>query len=631
MIDLNEVGASASFNAAGNPELRVGLYLPGVRASDRFSVVVRVIHTADRFDPAVPTKDVDLAWQPGHTLDLWTATVPLTPASSSHLGQEGIYLYRFQLFWTPPGGSKQLVTAWFPDPFARSTDIGRLSAVRLSHSAPSFVWTDNSYRTPDLDDLIVYEMQVEEFNDSFDGVTDRLTYLQSLGVNCLELMPVMSSKLDFDWGYGPLNYFAPSPRLGGGDSLKRLVNAAHGQGMAVILDVVYEHVDPMFAYFRVYQDIADTTGTPKPASPMIRGFNKYGFGPATDFDQDFTREFFLLANKMWLDEYHADGFRYDEVSDWYEGTRAAGYRDLTEQTYRHSLTIPRFQRAANSYSRIIQAAEALGKARQILRETFSNAAWQDELLNKAEDMIKWRYANADIAHLLDTRFSGYPDTKTVVDASGNSVEMPVAPFQYVETHDHSPLIVWAGTEGEGPLPEGDRDQFYRTQPYAIALYTCQGVPMLWEGQEIADNYNLPDNGLARVHLRRDLHWEYFYDTNGSALIRLYRRLGQLRRTLRCLRSRESFYYFQQSLQGNQVIAYHRHAPAAGGQAEEFAMVLLNFGDSAGTIRVPFPKAGTWHEMIDKEFRDQTVNVGSDGAVQTIIVPSNYGMIFVPGA
>ena len=59
--------------------------------------------------------------------------------------------------------------------------------------------------------------------------------------------------------------------------------------------------------------------------------------------------------------------------------------------------------------------------------------------------------------------------------------------------------------------------------------------MLWQGQEIADNYNLPDNGEARVHLRRDMHWEYFYDLDGQPLIRVYRRLGQLRKSSRALR------------------------------------------------------------------------------------------------
>jgi hypothetical protein len=109
---------------------------------------------------------------------------------------------------------------------------------------------------------------------------------------------------------------------------------------------------------------------------------------------------------------------------------------------------------------------------------------------------------------------------------------------------------------------------------------------------------------------------------------VHRRLGQLRRSSRALRSRESYYYYLQSLQGTQIIAYHRHAPAAGGGAEQYAMVLVNFADSAGTISVPFPKAGTWTEMLDADVRNLTINVAAAGAVQTITVPSNYGMIFV---
>ena len=73
----------------------------------------------------------------------------------------------------------------------------------------------------------MYELHVQQFNDTFDGVVDRLDYLESLGVNCLELMPVMSHKLDFDWGYGPLHYFSPSAHFGDVEGLKHLVDAAH--------------------------------------------------------------------------------------------------------------------------------------------------------------------------------------------------------------------------------------------------------------------------------------------------------------------------------------------------------------------------------------------------------------------
>jgi hypothetical protein len=98
---------------------------------------------------------------------------------------------------TRPGGSRQLVTRWFTDPFARQTDIGMLAAVNCGRTPPApFDWSDAGWRTPELDDLIVYELQVEQFNDTFAGVADRLVYLKSLGVNCLELMPVTSTKLD---------------------------------------------------------------------------------------------------------------------------------------------------------------------------------------------------------------------------------------------------------------------------------------------------------------------------------------------------------------------------------------------------------------------------------------------------
>ena len=629
MIDLTEVSAFPSYDAAGNAQIRFGLYLPGIRAADGFSVVVRIIHSADRFNVAVQTQNQNLTWTAGSALDFWTATVTLTNDGTSHSGSDGEYLYRYQLWWTPAGGSSQLVTSWFPDPFARATDIGLMSATVLSKTPTPFQWTDDAYRTPEFADLVVYELQVEEFNDTFDGVIDRLDYLDSLGVNCLELMPVTSAKVDFDWGYGPLYHFSPSERFGGSDALKRLVDAAHARGIAVILDVVYEHVDPAFAYSGVFNDIANTSGPPHPASPMVNGMNVWGFGPACDWTQTFCQDYFFAVDQMWLDEYHVDGFRYDEITDLYVGARAAGYKDHATRIYTHSLGIPRFQGGVNSYSRIIQCAEALGISKQVMNETYTNAAWTNDLLNKVEDMIQWNYVDDNFAHILDPLFSGYPGSQTVVDSANNPVQRPVAPFQYLESHDHSQLIVFAGVNQDGgPLPEGNRDLFYKLQPYAIALYTCQGIPMLWQGQELADNYNLPDNGMARVHLRRDTHWEFFYDQDGQPLIRVYRRMGQLRSSSRALRGTQSYYYYQQSHQGTQIIAYHRYAPAAGTQPEDWAMVLLNFANTTGQITVPFPKAGTWKEMLDADQRTYVVNVANDGDPQTITVPSNYGMVFI---
>ena len=213
VIALNEVGAFPSLTPGGF-QIRFGVYLPGVRAADGFEVVVRVIHRDDRFDPAIAPRDTPLAWDSTHPLDLWSETVAVLPAPGTSFGKEGMYLYRFQLSWSPPGGPRTIVTEWFCDPFARETDVGELSAVRVARAPPPVTWTDANHKTPELDELIVYELQVEEFNDTFEGVIERIPYLLSLGVNCLELMPVTSPKMDFDWGYGPLNYFAPAARFG---------------------------------------------------------------------------------------------------------------------------------------------------------------------------------------------------------------------------------------------------------------------------------------------------------------------------------------------------------------------------------------------------------------------------------
>lgn len=626
MIDLTEVGAFPSSTGPNQFSVRLGIYLPGIHATDGFEVIARVIHSDDRFDPSVPAASYSLAWQAGHTLDLWTATIAFAPAGSN-LGLPGRHLYRCELWWTPAGGSRQIISPWIVDPFAREAEIGNMSVFTLDPAPAVFAWTDETFRTPDLDDLIVYELQVEEFNDTFDGVAERLTYLKSLGVNCIELMPVSSMKLDFDWGYGPLFYFAPSYRYGGPDALRRLVNAAHAQGIAVILDVVYEHVDTMFPYYRVYTDLSGFAAAPQPANPMMDGSNIYGFGPKPDFTVAFTLAYFKQANQYWIDEFHVDGFRYDEVTDLYVPPMDAGYRTLVEGTYQYSLTVPRFQGATDGYSRIVQCAEALGKATTVLAQSYTSCAWQDGLLNLAESVASGNAVTDDYAHQLDPSFMGYPSTTMVVDVAGNPVAMPVAPYQYIESHDHSQLITFVG-------PNGDRSRFFKLQPHAIALYTLQGIPMLWQGQELADDYILPNTGLDRVHLERVTHWAYFYDSYGQPLISLYRRLGNLRRGVRALRSRSSFYYNQQSLQGTQVLIYSRHAVADGTNAESWALVLLNFADSNSTVSAPFPAAGTWREMLDDSPRAAQgtapllVTINTDGAQTNITVPSNYGQVWV---
>ena len=621
MINLNEVGAFASPPTNAGVDVRFGLYLPDIDPNT-YQVLVRVIHRRDRFVPEIQPMDFALSPVLDHPLQLWEARVAVPPKSQTNFGKSGTYLYRYQLLRkAPPSGTPPVVTRWFTDPFARMTDdVGELSAFTTPDAAPNFAWTDATWKIPELEDLIVYELHVEEFNDTFAGIIDRLPYLTGLGVTCLELMPVTSLKLDFDWGYGPLHYFAPNQHWGGAQGFKALINACHAAGVAVITDMVYQHVDPAFPYHLVYADAGLS-------SPMIG--QEGPFGPEIDYSQEFARDYVTAVNRYWLNEYHLDGFRYDEVTDLYDGATGSKYAKIAYDTYNESLQIPRFTpsggTAGGEYSRIIQVPEALNRPQEILQATYSNSTWQDGLLNKAEDMAARGYVDDDFAHLLDASFCGYPSIKTVQDVFGKPVDMPVAPFQYLNSHDHSDLIAFVGG-WSGDMPFADRTRSYKLQPFIIALYTCQGTPMLWQGQEFADNHVLPPSGDARIHFRRNVHWEYFYDEAGVRLVRLHRRLGKLRHAYPALRSRQSFYDNANSRPADGMVVYHRRSSAT----RQIAIVLLNFTDRQQTISVPFPDKGTYVEMIDDDVRSSPLTVALQNPNQfiTVSVPSNYGYIFV---
>src|SRR5262249_49979287 len=200
--------------------------------------------------------------------------------------------------------------------------------------------------------------------------------------------------------------------------------------------------------------------------------------------------------------------------------------------------------------------------------------------------------------------------------------------QYLESHDHSQLISFIATE-PGAVAFGDRSKFYKLQPFVIALYTCQGIPMLWQGQEFAENWVLPDSGNGRVAFRRDVNWEYFYDDFGGPLIRLYRILGRLRRTYPALRSRESFYYNIDSRPGDGLLAYRRESTAN----QQVAIVFLNFSDTSTSLRVPFPAPGSYVELIDQDVRSVLgtppweIQVNTAGDMRDVQIPANYGCIF----
>ena len=191
----------------------------------------------------------------------------------------------------------------FPDPASRWQPHG-VHGPSAVVDPRTFHWTDDRWQVPPLDRLILYELHVGTFTaaGTFDGVSERLEHLASLGVTAIELMPVADFPGRHNWGYDGAALFAPARCYGPPDSLRALVDAAHRRGIAVILDVVYNHFGPDGAYAAAFSPYYFSD---RHTSPWGRGINVDGPHSAE------VRRFFVEDALRWVEDYHVDGLRLD--------------------------------------------------------------------------------------------------------------------------------------------------------------------------------------------------------------------------------------------------------------------------------------------------------------------------------
>jgi maltooligosyltrehalose trehalohydrolase len=191
----------------------------------------------------------------------------------------------------------------FPDPASRFQPHG-VHGPSAIVDPRAFAWSDDGWRGVALREAVIYELHVGTFSEAgtFAAVTERLPYLADLGVTVLELMPIADFPGSRNWGYDGVSLFAPSRAYGAPDDLRRLVNAAHRCGLAVMLDVVYNHFGPDGAYAPTFSPFYFST---RHRSPWGAAVNLDGEGSQQ------VREFFIENALHWLHEYHFDGLRLD--------------------------------------------------------------------------------------------------------------------------------------------------------------------------------------------------------------------------------------------------------------------------------------------------------------------------------
>ncbi len=177
---------------------------------------------------------------------------------------------------------------------------------------PEFQWSDATlhFQRPNKNNLVIYELWIYDYTEgrSLKGLTKRLDYIQNLGVNAVELMPICEFDGNYNWGYSPNHYFAPDKAYGTEEMYKTFIDECHKRGIAVILDMVFNHATGLNPMNKLYPYGSDLANNPwfnvtAPHSDNVYEDWNHGFEPA--------HEMFIRALKYWLTEYKVDGYRLD--------------------------------------------------------------------------------------------------------------------------------------------------------------------------------------------------------------------------------------------------------------------------------------------------------------------------------
>jgi maltooligosyltrehalose trehalohydrolase len=446
-------------------------------------------------------------------------------------------------------------TAW-PDPRSQWQPHGVHGLSRV-YDQMAFVWRDAGWEAPPLEHAVIYELHVGTFTPkgTFDSAIERLDYLVELGITHVELMPVAAFPGERGWGYDGAALFAVYEGYGGPDGLKRLVNACHVRGLAVLLDVVYNHFGPVGNYSGKF-------------GPYITERHRTPWGGAVNFEDwgsDEVRRFFCDNALMWLRDYHIDGLRLDAVHEFFDRSAIHFMEQLAVEVKELSARLGR---------RLVLIAESdlndprLVKAREVGGYGM-DAQWSDDFHHALFTVLtkggaeKGYYADfgtmTKLAKALTKTF--VQDGTTYSLYRGRSHGRPVddlSPQQFlgfIQNHDQ----VGNGAIGDRVVEAVGMD---RTKVAAGLVLTSPFVPMLFQGEEFAAStpfqyfadhedpemakavkdgrrgefaafgwnaVDIPDPESAETFIRSKLRWEEVHEGRHEEMFQWYRRLIALRR------------------------------------------------------------------------------------------------------
>lgn len=476
-----------------------------------------------------------------------------------------------------------------------------------------FQWMDQQWQGIPLEEYVIYELHVGTFTQegTFDAIIPRIPELLELGINAIEIMPVAQFPGSRNWGYDGVYPFAAQQSYGGIEGFKRLVNACHQQGMAVVLDVVYNHLGPEGNYMSNY-------------APYFTDRYKTPWGSALNFDGEYSfgvRNYFIENALYWFRQFHVDALRLDAVHAIYDFGAKHILQEIAEATAALDAEVGRkFYLIAESDlndPRVIRAPEVGGFG--------MDAQWSDDFHHSLRTLLTKEQHGY---------YGDYGEVKHLAKAYTDSFvyAWDYSPFRK-RYHGSAPLdcphsqfvICSQNHDQVGNRLMGDRMteliSFDALKMAAAAVLLSPSIPMLFMGEEYGEeapfmyfiSHTDPDlvaavrqgrkEEFAAFHAegeaidpqaedtfqRSKLRWDLKHEGKHKTLWQFYQRLIQLRKQIPALKQKNRD-HLKVNVIGETLCLHRSH------EASE-VFCFMNFGADPTELKLNF-HAGTWKKLLD---------------------------------
>jgi 1,4-alpha-glucan branching enzyme len=454
---------------------------------------------------------------------------------------------------------------------------------------PHFDWADDHFQMPPRNELVIYEMHIGTYHPdekdrpgNFDDAIHGFDHLQRLGINAIEVMPAAEFAGDYSWGYNPAHVFAVESVYGGPMAFKRFVKEAHRRGIAVILDVVYNHFGPSDLDLWQFDGWSENDGGGiyfyndwRAETPWGRNRPDYGRPEVQKFIHDNALH--------WIENYRVDGLRFDMTlfirSVRGDGDPSADLADGWKLTQLINGDISQ------------RFPEKL-----LIAEDLQNNEWitKDAAAGGAGFNLQW---DAQFVHPIRAAVTVIADQDRSLDKICNAIGVSYNgdPYQrviYSESHDE---VANGKSRVPSEINPDDPSDFYaqkRSTLAAALIFTSAGVPMLFQGQEFLQGGWFQDTAPINWHLSEEF----------SGILRLYRDLIHLRlnrggKTRGLCGSGLTIFHINPA---QNVIAFQRWYEHG---AADDVVVVVNFShESHSDYEIGFPQSGRWKLRLNSDWR-----------------------------